>query len=94
MHTGWVAMDPDDWWAHLDTQWIYYGYAIKNQTDYVENSGLCGGPPSCYIRIYPGYDPSCPGFYPIRGIEMWWSTGLIYINTPYPDGSSCDYGLL
>ncbi len=87
MYASWMWKDSNDWWTHLDTQGIYYGYAIKNQTDYVEDSGLCDENPPCYIWFYPN-------FYTIRGIDMWWGTGLIYYIPPYPTGSTCPYNLL
>jgi len=71
---------------HLYNTRLYGGTAIKNQTEYTEDSGLCGGNPPCDVRFYPV-------FYTIRGIEMWWGGGMIYINAPYPS-DSCPLVLL
>jgi len=66
---------------------MFSGSAIKRQTDYSDDSDLCGGNPPCTIDYFPL-------FYSFRGIQMWWGGGLIYVNAPYPSDSQCPYNLL
>lgn len=64
-----VPKDNNDWWGHVSDAALYSGTAIKRQTDYVEDSGACGGIPTCYIDSYPV-------FYHFRNSDMWWGEEL------------------
>jgi len=51
------------------------------------------------LQVYPGtaiknQEDIYPGLFTIRGNDMWWGGGLIYINPPYPEGSACSYDSL
>ncbi|MHB8883413.1 MAG: phospholipase C/P1 nuclease family protein [Thermodesulfovibrionales bacterium] len=71
-----------DHWAQSNNVHSFNGTAVKNQTDYLSEPAVCGKDPWCYIYRYPVY-------YSIRGNAMWWAGGVVFINAPYPDNSSC-----
>lgn len=82
-YSNWKA-DPDytDNWSHVKTLHTLNGTAVKNQTDYTSDPDVCGNDPSCYKYYYPKY-------YSLRGNDMWWGGGIVFINSPYPADSSC-----
>ena len=81
-----VKQDSDPW-AHSPLTALFSGTAIKRQTNYTDDSDLCGGEPPCYLDYYPV-------FYTLRGVKMWWGGGVIYRNYPYPSDSQCSDNLL
>jgi hypothetical protein len=91
-----LATDPNDPWPHNNVLSKLFRYAIKRQTDYVEDNEECGGPPSCYIDIYPELIDDLPElaslyFYDFRGVLLWYGGQIIYSNSSYPAGSQCSY---
>lgn len=86
-HITRTRKDPQDYWNHLPSLQAYTGTPVVNQDYYVEDQNLCGGPTACYIRYVPS-------FYPMRGYLMWWGSGFIFMNKPYPELSRCDYQLI
>ncbi len=98
-YMSWVTTDPDDQWIYNDFNRLWWFYTVKRQTDYSEDSGLCGGSPPCYIDVYPEHldvFPSeiTPAFFTFRNTSMWGGSVKILENSPYPDGSTCSYDLL
>jgi hypothetical protein len=96
---AYVKKDPKDPWPHYDHRSGWMRTAIKRQKDYTEDSGLCGGLPSCYIDRYPEHSANYPAdlalvFYDFRGISLWWGGQLYFFNSPYPLDSECSYDLL
>ncbi|MHB8881185.1 MAG: hypothetical protein ACYC69_06700 [Thermodesulfovibrionales bacterium] len=71
-----------DHWAQTNNVHTFSGTALKDQTDYLSDPAVCGNDPWCYIHRYPVY-------YSLRGNMMWWAGGVVFINAPYPDNSSC-----
>ncbi len=78
----WIAAVNTDYWSHADKVKTYNGTAAKNQTDYTSDPAVCGKDPVCYNYYYPVY-------YSLRGHDMWWGGGIVFINGPYPADSSC-----
>jgi hypothetical protein len=80
----WVKKDPGDAWAHGSSVTdIFFGKAVKNQTDYVEDPNICAPMVApCTIWWYPT-------FLSYRGTETWWGSGIMYINNAYPLNSEC-----
>lgn len=78
----WRATDPQDFWASLNQPGLYSGTAVK----YQEEQLICGDAP-CRVRLAPSY-------YPFRGTAMWWGSGLIVVNTPYPANTNCPLNAL
>jgi hypothetical protein len=79
-----IKKDDDDIWGH--TSWtsdIHSGIAIKNQVEYEEDPAVCAPMSApCHIWWYPT-------FLEYRGVNLWWGTGVMYINWAYPQGSGC-----
>ena len=95
----WVKTNTQDPWSHADVNQLWWHDAVKRQTDYSEDSGLCGGAPPCYVDVYPVSSSSFPsayvsGYYTFRNTSMWFGTVKILINTPVPSDSVCSYDAL
>ncbi len=95
----WVKTNTQDPWSHADVNQLWWHSAVKRQTDYSEDSGLCGGAPPCYVNAYPVSSSSFPsayvsGYYTFRNTFMWFGAVKILINTPVPSDSACSYDAL
>jgi hypothetical protein len=77
-HTSWVSRNAEPWY-HADRVFLHSGNAVKDQTDFTTD---CDPGPYCYKEYSPSY-------YTYRGTEMWWGGGMIFVNQPYPEESSC-----
>ena len=80
-----IKKDPrDNCWEHLSWETtLHSGTAIKNQIEYEENPAICAPMSApCHIWWYPT-------FLEYRGVNLWWGTGVMYINWAYPQGSGC-----
>jgi hypothetical protein len=71
-----------DHWPQGDKVHTLNGTAVKNQTDYTSDPAVCGKDPLCYYSYHSVY-------YSLRGHDMWWGGGIVFINWPYPADSSC-----
>lgn len=95
----WVKTDTHNLWSHPDVNWLWWFGAVKRQRDYSEDSGLCGGAPPCYVDVYPVVIPTFSGdnilgFHTFRNTTIWWGSGEIWVNTPYPSNSVCSMDAL
>ncbi len=78
-----VKKDPSDPWSYLPWGDLTYSIAIKNQTDYIEDSEICAPLSApCYIWWYPT-------FLSYRDVEMWDGVGFMSICHAYPLNSEC-----
>lgn len=82
---SWVNADPyDPWISENPTTALYSGIAIKNQLEYEEDPEVCAPMEvPCHIWWYPT-------FLEYRGFNIWWGSGVMYINKAYPENSECD----
>lgn len=82
VNTVWESKGPDDLWGHSTMTYLHSGTAVKNQTVYTSDPAICGSDILCdnYSR---------PGDYFVRGSNMWWGGGIVFIDSPYPATSSC-----
>lgn len=78
-----TAADADDHRSHSYTRKVLAADAVIRQTDYVEDSGQCGGPPACYIDRNPQFTT-------FRGLTVWGS-GEVWNNLQSPINSNCLY---
>jgi hypothetical protein len=98
-YVHWVKRDSADPWTDRDVIYGHLCYGIKRQVDFVEDSGLCGGEPSCDIPYYPVEASSFPYyetqvFYTFRGARMWWGSPQIFTNGSYPSDSQCSFDIV
>ncbi|MBI5676508.1 MAG: hypothetical protein HZC48_11925 [Nitrospirae bacterium] len=83
-YSTWVGRAGDPWQHSSVSGELWANPAIKNQTDYVEDSATCAPLSApCSIWWYPS-------FLEYRNYYIWWGGGLMYINNAYPAGSECD----
>ncbi|MFI5294707.1 MAG: hypothetical protein ACHQ0Y_06760 [Thermodesulfovibrionales bacterium] len=76
-YSTWIEAIYTDYWSHADKVHTLNGTAAKNQTDYTSDPAVCGKDPVCYNSYHPVY-------YSLRGHDMWWGGGIVFINCPIP----------
>lgn len=82
VNTVWARKGEDDAWGHSTMTYMHDGTAVKNQIDHTSDPDVCRSEIFCSNTVHPGD-------HFVRGSNMWWGGGLVFIDSPYPASSSC-----